>query len=337
MQIFNKTLITGAAGFIGSHVSDLLIEKNISREYILLDAGFTGSNFLWLSTYKDKSNVKILKADLSKDETYEYLDGIDSVYHIAAESHVDRSINNGIPFGLSNMLGTMKLLEFCKSQDIKFFLNKSTDEVMGQRLEEEGSFKPFDRKMPRNVYSATKSAQEELGFGYAVTHNLPVVTTRCSNIYGPRQYPEKLLPVVITKVMNGEKIPVYGEGLQEREWVFVKDVAVILYSITMNVMSDKNYAFGLNSIFHLGSMKPVKNIDFVKTVLQLMGKTDYENHITYVEDRKGHDMRYDMDCSTTHSIGLEPVTRLGEGLLATIEWYQAYFNDNLKKSWGNYE
>jgi dTDP-glucose 4,6-dehydratase len=344
--MFKKLLITGTAGFVASHLADECIERKLAKKYLLLDAGFIGSNFEWNMPHTNREDVEILKYDLSKPNTYDQLlmanhHDIDGIIHCAAQSHVDRSISDGMPFIFSNVVGTARLLEFAKDnlKDLKIFLNFCTDEAMGQRTEEEGKYKPQDPKRVRNPYAASKSAQEELGFGYAITHKIPVVTTRCSNIYGPRQYPEKFLPVIITKLINGEKIPVYGEGHEEREWIYVSDVinatiGVVVEALSKGIDSQKAHT----NIYHIGGEKTYKNIDFVRGVINMFFNYDenddskYRQYIQFVQNRKGHDFRYDLDCQSTHSIGLGPKTKLEEGLKKTIDWYRKYFKEN-KESW----
>jgi dTDP-D-glucose 4,6-dehydratase len=690
---FQKLMITGPAGFIASNLADYCIENELAKNYILLDAGKTGSNFAWIRHYSERDNVQVLKYDLAKEPTYFQLimnnhTDIDGILHLASESHVDRSIADGMPFILSNVVGTGRLFEFAREylKQLKIFLMFSTDEVMGQRTAEEGKFKPLDRKMVRNVYcvhpdsivytvdgykqiceieegeeilsskdgknvyrkvlnvwrkqteenflkinhkhgsvitskdhrffiinpnrnkkgqvdhrqdfkslpiqeiraedlksgmwlilnrvirqdhllcsnsellkarflgfyvgngnktilkdgshryinvcsgrehivnyyknlvkncfgndvkpfkhktkecwylrfgnidlwnelnvfglnsreknanniihgsdeyiaeflaglfdadgsfyghvisfssfsetlrnqvkfllrrlgiisthdekykriiisdcksreifsdkikqikhdipmevsrqknmecedyiytpfksselflnnvsemidleieetekyycddilvhnSATKSAQEELTYAYSITHKVPTVITRCTNVYGPRQYPEKFLPVILTKLMNEEKIPVYGEGLQEREWVFVEDVVkavigVLKHSLDKGIQSDRVH----ENIFHIGGETTYANIDFMKMVIDLYcdlheqpKPTDYEKYFKFVEDRKGHDFRYDLDCSSTHDIGLKPTTSLESGLRKTIQWYLDFYAEN---------
>jgi dTDP-glucose 4,6-dehydratase len=287
--------------------------------------------------------VQVLKYDLAKEPTYFQLlmnghTDIDAIIHLAAESHVDRSIQDGMPFIMSNIVGTGRLLEFAKEYlpDLKIFLNFCTDEILGSRTSLEGKYKIGDPKRVRNVYAASKSCQEELGFGYSITHKIPVITTRCTNVFGPKQYPEKFLPVIITKLINKEKIPVYGQGLQEREWVFVEDVIKALIGVLKHV-TDK----GIDStkahenIYHIGGERTYANIDFMKKVIdlfcQLNGNersTNYDQYFKFVEDRKGHDFRYDLDCSSTHDLGLKPMTSLEEGLEKTIKWYLEFYAEN---------
>lgn len=346
--MFNKMMITGHAGFIGSNFLDYAYEKKLAKHFILIDAGLTGSNLGYVRHYSRNENCTMYKRNLADSILYSQLamgghDDIDCIVNFAAESHVDRSIDDGIPFIKNNVLAIGELLEFARDlKNLKVFLQFSTDEVMGQRVESGDSFKPYDRKTPRNVYSASKSCQEEMAFGYAITHGVPLVTTRCTNIYGPNQFPEKLLPVIIHKLYNGEKIPVYGQGLQEREWVYVGDVCWMVSELLRMVTEDGpvDSTMAHDNIFHLGSMKPIKNIDFVSQVIKTYFEMTNRNsltpvypqakdHILYVRDRKGHDFRYDMNCASTHSVGLVPKVSLDEGLRKTISWYLDGFKQKL--------
>lgn len=345
---FKKVLVTGAWGFVASNLADHIYNKGVASKYIFLDAGFIGSNKLWMEPYADKENVTALKLDLSKEETYNRLvmmghTDIDCIYHLASQSHVDRSINDGIPFFTSSVTGTARLLEFSRELDLKLFINFSTDEVLGQRTELQGPFHPYERKMVRNPYSSAKSSQEEIGFAYAITHDIPVVTTRCTNIYGPRQYPEKFLPVIITKLMEGKKIPLYGQGLQEREWLHVNDVCSaldVLVDAVLNTNFDLNPTDAHYNIFHIAGEVTYPNIDFMKIVIasycKLVGKdipqsdSDFEKYFDFVEDRKGHDFRYDLDASSIKRLGWKPNISLQEGIIDTINWYLQFFKDNPK-------
>lgn len=339
---FEKLLLTGSAGFICSHLTDYCIKNNLAEHYILLDAGKTGSNFAWIRPYAERKDVTILKYNLAKEDTYFQLlmgrhTDIDCILNLASESHVDRSIVDGIPFVISNVLGTARLFEFAKEhlKKLKVFLQFSTDEVLGQRTIKEGKFKTTDRKMVRNIYSATKSCQEELAFSYRITHRVPTIVTRCTNVYGPRQFPEKFLPVIITKLINKEKIPVYGKGLQEREWVYVEDVIKATLGVVDDFLKkDKEQIIVHENIYHIGGEKTYSNIVFMKQVIDLyMELTNqkeykYEDYFHFVEDRKGHDFRYDLDCTSTHSIGLKPNKMLCDGLRETIQWYIDFYKSD---------
>lgn len=353
--MYKKLLLTGGAGFIASNLLDRLIKEEIAEQYVVVDALYTGSNREWLQDYIADGKIHFIKGDLSNNTTYHALEvrqhtDVDAILHLAAESHVDRSILDGSGFGKSNVLGTMKLLEWSKDLDLKMFLNFSTDEVMGSRTEAEGPFQPHHRKMPRNPYSATKSAQEDLGFAYSITHGIPVVTTRATNIYGRRQFPEKFLPVIITKLINKEKIPLYGEGLQEREWVHVDDVSNAVIKIlemycgpgSEGLMFDPKDAH--HHIHHIAGEKTYSNIEFMKQVIrtyaEINSKTDdveepkFNEYFEFVEDRKGHDFRYDLDASSTKRLGWSTEISLEEGLEETIKWYLKFYEQN-PQGWGS--
>lgn len=344
--MYKKILLTGGAGFIGSNLCRYVIENNLAENVVVIDALKTGSSREWLNDFYDNENFTFLKCDLSDGATYNQLsmqghDDIDCILHLAAESHVDRSINDAVPFAVSNLVGTTRLLEYARDLGgLRMFLNFCTDEVMGSRTELEGPFQPHHRKMPRNPYSASKSAQEDMGFAYSITHGLPVVTTRCTNIYGPRQYPEKFLPVIITKLIKGEKIPLYGEGLQEREWIHVNDVCSAVEKVLNYYNGEGAEERGFKTedaffhIHHIAGEKTYPNIDFLKLVIdkyqELSGDEvydgwSYDDYFEYVEDRKGHDFRYDLDASSMKMLGWQVETSLEDGLHSTIQWYLDYY------------
>lgn len=340
--MFKKILLTGAWGFVGSNLADRLYDAKMAEHYVFLDAGFTGSNRKWMDRFQDCRDVSIFKMDLSHQTTHHHLliqhPDIDCIVHLAAESHVDRSIGNGIPFFYSNVIGTVRLLELARELQLKLFLNFSTDEVCGTRTAAQGPFQPYERKMPRNPYCASKSAQEEAGFSYAITHGIPVLTTRATNIYGRRQYTEKFLPTIITRLMKGEKIPLYGEGLQRREWVHVDDICNAVLMLLKEVVQpefdfqaqDAHY-----NIFHIAGEKTYANIDFMKLVIRTFfevrdGKTfseddTYDQFFEFVADRKGHDFCYDLDAQSMKNLGWDAQISLAEGLQNTVRWFLQYY------------
>lgn len=235
----------------------------------------------------------------------------DVVVHFAAESHVDRSIIEPLKFIRSNVEGTLNILDAAKEFKVERFINISTDEVYGD-LEEEGQFTEESPLIPNSPYSVSKASADMLGRAYYRTYKLPVITLRPSNNYGPWQYPEKFIPVVILKALKNESIPVYGKGLNVRQWLYVEDCAE---AVMIAMQRGK-----VGEVYNIPGPDERRNIEVVKTILGLMGKP--ESLITFVKDRPGHDYRYSMSLDKVRSeLGWEPKTRFEEGIKATIEWY----------------
>jgi dTDP-glucose 4,6-dehydratase len=307
-----KILITGGAGFIGSHLVDHWIMRSDVEEVVVIDALYTGGDYKNMPINNPK--LKFYHNDLCDpyvhDIILEHLP--EYVFNLAAESHVDRSIINGIPFGMSNVIGTMNLLEALKkNQKLKTFYQMSTDEVLGVRLE--GQMLEGDPLTPRNPYSATKASQELICDSYRITHDFPIVILRASNQYGPRQLPEKLLPKLITNVLAGKKVPVYGKGDQIREWTYVKDTCRAI-----DVIVEKSNP---GEIWHIGSNDERVNLDTVKEVITKLGKKP-SKYIEYVPDRKAHDFRYSLNCDRLRATGWSPQYIFEEGITETIAYYK---------------
>ncbi|HEK25010.1 MAG TPA: dTDP-glucose 4,6-dehydratase, partial [Hydrogenobaculum sp.] len=241
--------------------------------------------------------------------------------HFAAESHVDRSILDASPFIETNVKGTQVLLDVAKDIGVEKFINIATDEVYGE-LGEEGTFREDSPLVPNSPYSVSKASADMLGRAYYKTYKLPVITVRPSNNYGPWQYPEKLIPVVILKALNDEKIPVYGTGQNVREWLFVSDCAEAVFEIM-----EKGK---VGEIYNVGSNQERRNIEVVKTVLKLLNKP--ENLIEFVKDRPGHDFRYSLDTTKIKKeIGWEAKTTFEEGIENTVKWYLDHIEWTKKK------
>lgn len=305
-----RILVTGGAGFIGSEFVRLGIKKGYLIAVIdnLSYAGdierlrnvINNINF-----YKSSiTNLKAVKNIFDKFNP-------DIVVHWAAESHVDRSILDATPFIDTNIKGTQVLLDVSRERGIKRFINISTDEVYGE-LGHKGHFSEKNALSPNSPYSVSKASADMLGRAYFRTYGLPVITVRPSNNYGPWQYPEKLIPVVILKAFNNEKIPVYGEGKNVREWLYVSDCAEAIYTIINNGAEGE--------IYNIGSGHEMKNIDVVKKILTLLGK-DY-NLIEFVQDRPGHDFRYSLNSSKIrNNLGWNTKVSFDEGIEKTVKWY----------------
>ncbi len=305
-----KLLITGGAGFIGSEFVRQAVNKDI--ECIVVDKLTYAGDLERLNSIIDK--ITFYKADINNKEFLDYIfkkEKPDIVVHWAAESHVDRSILNPSDFIDTNVKGTQTLLDVSKENNIKLFINIATDEVYGE-LGEEGQFYETTALNPNSPYSVSKASADMLGRAYYRTYGLPVITVRPSNNYGWWQYPEKLIPVVIIKALNNEPIPVYGKGLNIREWLFVLDCADAVFEI---IEKGK-----VGEIYNVGSGEERKNIDVVKAILSILNKP--EDLISFVKDRPGHDFRYSLNVEKIErEIGWKAKVKFEEGIEKTVNWY----------------
>jgi len=325
-----RMLITGGAGFIGSEFVRQAVRKG-HRVAVVDKLTYAGDLERLSEVRKD---ITFYKADISNQEFIEHIfekENPEVVVHFAAESHVDRSLLDPYPFISSNVLGTQMLLEVSKAKGVELFVNMSTDEVYGD-LGKEGTFTEESPLKPNSPYSTTKASADMLGRAYYRSFGLPVVTIRASNNYGPWQYPEKFVPVIILKVLRDEKIPVYGDGTNVREWLYVTDCAEGIMAAI-----DRGKA---GEIYNIGSEEEKQNIEVAKAILQLLGKS--EDLIEFVKDRPGHDFRYSLDTTKAkRDLGWEAKTSFDEGLKKTVEWYiehlkwaqdkVAYLNDYWKR------
>lgn len=341
-------LITGGAGFIGSHVVRRFVKNYPNYEIYNLDALTYAGNLENIKDIETAPNYRFLKGDIV-DETFinELFAKIqfDGVVHLAAESHVDRSIEDPLSFVKTNVIGTMNLLNAAKNQwknnnGGKRFYHISTDEVYGS-LGAEGLFTETTAYDPNSPYSASKASSDHFVRAYGETYGLPYVLTNCSNNYGPFHFPEKLIPLFINNIINNKSLPVYGDGNYTRDWLFVEDHAVAIDLVFHNGNNHETY--------NIGGFNEWKNIDLVKLLCKIMdeklGRTAGTSLqlITYVKDRPGHDLRYAIDASKINKeLGWKPSVTFEEGLERTIDWYlnnenwlnnvtsgnyQAYYND----------
>jgi dTDP-glucose 4,6-dehydratase len=322
-----KILITGGAGFIGSHVVRLFVTKYPQYEIFNLDKLTYAGNLENLKDIETFPNYHFIQADIVDGDTILNLFKefqFDGVIHLAAESHVDRSIENPLEFIYTNIVGTVNLLNAAKSIWKDNFTNKkfyhiSTDEVYGS-LSDSGSFTektPYD---PHSPYSASKASSDHLVRAYHDTYKLPIVISNCSNNYGPNQFPEKLIPLFIHNIKNNIPLPVYGKGINVRDWLYVEDHALAIDLIFHKAEIGKTYNIGGNNEW--------KNIDLIKQLIQIMdrklGRTEGTSLslITYVTDRAGHDLRYAIDASKLkNELGWEPTVVFTEGFEKTVDWY----------------
>lgn len=308
-----KLLVTGGAGFIGSNFVHYMIDRYPSYEFINLDALTYAGNLENLSAIENNSNYTFVKGDIANKELVNGLfdKGLDAVIHFAAESHVDRSILEPDIFVNTNVLGTQVLLEAAKKYGVQKFVHVSTDEVYGT-LGETGLFTEETPLAPNSPYSASKAGSDLLVRAYHETFGLPVNITRCSNNYGPYQFPEKLIPLIIANALADKPLPVYGDGLNIRDWLYVED-----HCSAIDLVLHK----GVNGeVYNIGGNNERTNIQIVQTILRELGKP--ESLIQYVKDRPGHDRRYGIDATKiTTELDWKPVHNFESGINETIRWY----------------
>ena len=320
-------LITGGAGFIGSHVTRLFVKKYPEYKIYNIDKLTYAGNLENISDIENFENYKFIKGDICDIDFLTRIFGkynFDSVIHLAAESHVDRSITNPIDFVNTNVIGTVNLLnqfkEIHKSNlDGKLFYHVSTDEVYGS-LGENGFFTEETSYDPNSPYSASKASSDHFVRAYGETYGLPYIISNCSNNYGPYQFPEKLLPLFINNIINSRPLPVYGDGNYTRDWLYVKDHA---FAIDILFHSNK-----IGHTYNIGGFNEWKNIDLVKELCAQMDKklkregNSSESLIEFVKDRPGHDLRYAIDASKINEdFNWEPSVDFKKGLSLTIDWY----------------
>ena len=305
-----RVLVTGGAGFIGSE----FVRQGVERGYkiAVLDKLTYAGDMARLEDVKDK--ISFYRCDVTNREFVEHVFSVerpDVVVHFAAESHVDRSILDATPFLDTNIKGTQVMLDAARRFGVSLFVNIATDEVYGE-LGKSGHFYESTPLNPNSPYSVSKAAADMLGRAYYRTYGLPVVTVRPCNNYGPWQYPEKLVPVVILRALRNQEVPVYGKGENVREWLYVGDCAEAIWTVV-----EKGKA---GEIYNVGSGQERRNIEVVKTILSIMGKP--ESLITFVKDRPGHDFRYSL-CSEKieKELGWKAKTGFEEGMEKTVKWY----------------
>lgn len=322
-----KVLITGGAGFIGSHLVRRFVNNYPNYEVFNMDALTYAGNLENITDIEQAPNYTFLKGDITDEgyvsevfEKYQF----DAVIHLAAESHVDRSIKDPLAFAKTNILGTMVLLNAFKTLwmdnwNNKLFYHVSTDEVYGS-LGETGLFEETTSYDPNSPYSASKASSDHFVRAYGETYGMPYVITNCSNNYGAYQFPEKLIPLFINNIINKKPLPVYGDGNYTRDWLYVVDHAI---AIDLVFHEGENH-----ETYNIGGFNEWKNIDLVKTLCSLMDKKlgreagSSASLITYVKDRPGHDLRYAIDASKINKeLGWSPSVNFEQGLALTIDWY----------------
>jgi len=327
-----RIIVTGGAGFIGSNLIHLLLEKG--HEVLNIDSLTYAGNLFSLKTIEDHPNYHFLRSDIRDAKAMgaafqSFLP--DAVMHLAAESHVDRSIDGPAEFIQTNILGTYVLLEAARhylsvipNPDFRF-LHVSTDEVYGS-LGKTGTFTEKTAYAPHSPYSASKAASDHLASAWYSTYGLPVIVTHCSNNYGPYQFPEKLIPVVLLKALRGEPIPVYGKGENVRDWLHVNDHADALLTVVQRGKPGETYNIGGNNEF--------RNIDLVRMLCSMLDqlhpredRQSYSDQISFVADRPGHDLRYAVDATKIQrELGWQPKQDHQSGFKKTVEWYLSHKN-----------
>ncbi len=305
-------LVTGGAGFIGSCFIRHILNKYKDYKVINIDALTYAGNIENLNDVKDNPNYKFVHGNIcDKELVSELMKEVDCVVNFAAESHVDRSITGPEIFIETNVKGTLNLLQAAKDAKIERYLQVSTDEVYGS-LGKTGYFYETTPLAPNSPYSASKASADLLVRAYYETYKMPVLNTRCSNNYGPYQYPEKLIPFFISKLLKGEKVPVYGDGLNVRDWLYVYDHCSAIDTVL--------HKGNIGEIYNIGGHNEKTNIEITKLILNAMGKD--ESSIEYVQDRLGHDRRYAISNDKIQSkLGWEPSLTFEEGIKITIDWY----------------
>ncbi|MCS7257732.1 MAG: dTDP-glucose 4,6-dehydratase [Thermomicrobium sp.] len=310
LRPFRRILVTGGAGFIGSHFVRLLLALDVPEVVVLDKLTYAGS-LLNLEDVLDDPRVRFLHGDIADPAAVsEAIAGCDAVVNFAAETHVDRSLLAPAAFVQTNVWGTMVLLEQALRVGVQRFLHVSTDEVYGEILV--GAAREADPLRPRNPYAASKAAAEHFVFSYWTSYGLPVLVTRGCNTYGPYQYPEKFIPLAITNLLSGQPVPIYGDGLQERDWLYVEDHCHAIWTVLVHGKPSETY--------NIGASQHRPNIEVARAVIRLLNADPAS--IVHVADRPGHDRRYAVDWSKLAALGWTPRTPFEEGLARTVTWYR---------------
>lgn len=309
--------MTGGAGFIGSHFIRHMLGKYPNYQIINLDKLTYAGNLENCKDYENNPNYQFVQGDIADAKLVDELaKEVEVIVNIAAETHVDNSIDGPAVFIQTNVIGTQILLEAAKTYGHQHFVQVSTDEVYGDRLD--GHFTETDMIKPSNPYSASKASAEMLCMAYQRTYQTPILITRCSNNYGTHQYPEKLIPFFIKKLLNGEKVPVYGDGSNIRDWLHVQDHAKAIDAVL--------HAGKIGEIYNISSNNEHTNLEVVKRMLRLLNLG--EDRIEFVKDRPGHDLRYAIDATKIkNELGWKPEIEFEEGFKEMVEWYKQAMSD----------
>ncbi len=311
-----KLLVTGGAGFIGANFILYWLKKYPQDQVVNLDKLTYAGNLENLKTVSSNPNYSFIKGDIVEPQIVDQaMNGVDVVVHFAADSHVDRSILDPDPFIQTNIIGTYVLLKTALKYKVKRFHHVSTDEVFGELpLDSDAKFNESTPYNPRSPYSASKAASDHLVRAYFTTYQLPITITNCGNNYGPYQFPEKLISLAITNLLEGKKIPVYGDGLSVRDWLYVQDHCGAIDLVIQKGKVGETYLIG-------GLTESISNLEVVKQILSLMSKG--EEMIEFVKDRPGHDRKYDVDWSKIKTkLGWKPQHNFNTALAETVSWYR---------------
>jgi dTDP-glucose 4,6-dehydratase len=305
-------LVTGGAGFIGSNFIRHMLAEHPDTRIVNLDALTYAGNPESLRDVADNPNYTFVKGDICDPGAVAAVfrnHPIETVVHFAAESHVDRSIADGSTFVRTNVLGTFTLLDYAQKHGVRRFIHVSTDEVYGSTPE--GSFVETDNLNPSSPYSSSKAGSDLLARSFFITHGLPVIVTRCTNNYGPYQFPEKLIPLFATNLLEGKKVPVYGSGKNIRDWLYVLDHCRAIDFVLQHGEPGE--------VYNIGGGAEKTNLEITAKILELLGKD--ESMIEHVPDRKGHDFRYSLDFGKLRDLGWKPAYSFDDALAATVAWY----------------
>lgn len=306
-----RILVTGGAGFIGSNFIRYLLNKYKEHEIINLDKLTYCGNLDNLKDIENNPKYRFVKGDIcDKELVFSLTKDIDQIIHFAAESHVDVSIKNPFVFMQTNVLGTHILLEAARKNNIKKFIHISTDEVYGSI--EKDYFYEHSPFKPNSPYSASKASADLLARSYYKTYNFPIIITRSSNNYGPYQYPEKIIPLFTTNLIEGKKVPVYGDGMNVRDWLYVEDNCEAIDFLRQNGE--------LGQAYNIGGENEVSNIELTKKIIEHIGRD--ESYIEYVKDRPGHDKRYSLNIDKIKQIGWTPKHDFNQAIKNTVKWYK---------------
>ena len=308
-----RFIVTGGCGFIGSNFLRLIVKKYPEADFVNIDKLTYSGNLENTKELEDKLNYHFIQGDIGNEDLMNHIikEG-DIIVNFAAESHVDNSIKEPQLFIKTNILGTHNLLEVARKKKAKLFVQISTDEVYGSLNFDASSSTEHDLLNPSSPYSASKAAAEMICIGNMITFKQPIIITRSSNNFGPSQFPEKVIPLFVTNLIEGKKVPLYGEGKNVRDWIYVEDNCEAIDFLIQNGEVGK--------IYNIGGGNEIQNITLTKTILDMMGFNDM--YIERVEDRKGHDLRYSLDCTKINNLGWFPKSKFNEALDKTINWYK---------------